>query len=206
MEGVQPVKTTTTSGSSVASRPEDRLRARFEDEALGFLPGMYSTAYGFTRNAADAEDLVQDTFLRAFRGFGRFEPGSNLKAWLYRIMRNTFINDYRKKQREPETVSGIDLDDWYLYSKMAESGLEPSAEDSALQGLPDDDVRKALMALPEGFRTVVLLADVEGFAYTEIAEILGIPAGTVMSRLHRARKVLEKGLWDVMHECGYVGD
>jgi RNA polymerase sigma-70 factor (ECF subfamily) len=182
------------------------LESRFEAEALPLLPGMYSTAFRLTRNASDAEDLIQETFLRAFRGFHQFQEGTNLKAWLYRIMMNTFINIYRKKQREPQTVSDEDIADWYLYSKMAESGVEPSAETEVIESLPDEDVQEALSSLPEQFRVAVLLADVEGFSYKEIAEITGVPIGTVMSRLHRGRKALEKRLWDVMRERGLVRD
>ena len=167
---------------------------------------MYSAAYRLTRNAADAEDLIQETFLRAFRSFHQFEPGTNLKAWLYRILTNTFINSYRKKQREPQTVSDDEVEDWYLCSKMAEEGMEPSAEAAVLVSLPDEDVQEALSSLPEQFRMAVLLADVEGFSYKEIAEIMGVPIGTVMSRLHRGRKALEKGLWDVVRERGLVRD
>jgi RNA polymerase sigma-70 factor (ECF subfamily) len=180
------------------------LRARFEEEALPLMPGMYSAAYGLTRNAADAEDLVQETFLRAYRGFFQFREGTNLKAWLHRIMRNTFNTNYRKRKREPETISVTDVEDWYLYSKMQESGLEPSAESSVLEALPDEEVQGALLSLPERFRTVVLLADVEGFTYAEIAEITEAPVGTVMSRLHRGRKALEKRLWDVVRERRHV--
>lgn len=198
---------TRSSGAVIERAAErDRARARFESEALPLMSGMYSTALGFTRNAADAEDLVQETFLRAFRGFDRFDPDSNLKAWLYTIMRNAFINTYRKKQREPDTVATGDVEDWYLYAKLSEGGVAPSAENTVLEELPDEDVRKALLSLPEGSRAVVLLADVEGFSYAEIAEILGIPAGTVVSRLHRARKALEKRLWDVVQERGHVRD
>jgi RNA polymerase sigma-70 factor, ECF subfamily len=180
------------------------LEARFEAEALPLLPGMYSAAYRLTRNAADAEDLVQETFLRAYRGFHQFQPGTNLKAWLYRILTNTFINSYRKKQREPQTISDDQLEDWYLYSKMAEEGAEPSAETSVLEALPDEDVQEALQSIPEQFRIAVLLADVEGFSYKEIAEITDVPIGTVMSRLHRGRRALEKRLWDVVRERGLV--
>jgi len=191
--------------ASDESRAKD-LETRFEAEALPLLPGMYSAAYRLTRNAADAEDLVQETFLRAYRGFHQFQQGTNLKAWLYRILMNTFINTYRKKQREPRTISDDEVEDWYLYSKMAGEGLEPSAETSVIESLPDEDVQEALQSIPEQFRVAVLLADVEGFSYKEIAEITGVPIGTVMSRLHRGRRALEKRLWDVVRERGLVRD
>jgi RNA polymerase sigma-70 factor (ECF subfamily) len=187
---------------------EDRasLDRRFEQEAMPLLPGMYSAAFRLTRNAADAEDLLQETFLRAYRGFHQFQEGTNLRAWLYRILTNTFINTYRKRQREPQTVSEEETPDWYLYSRMAEDGLEPSAETQVLEALPDEDVQEALSSLPDQFRIAVLLADVEGFSYKEIAEITGVPIGTVMSRLHRGRKALEKRLWEVVRERGLVRD
>ena len=159
-----------------------------------------------TGNAAVAEDLVQETYLRAYRGFSGFEEGTNLRAWMYRILTNTFINSYRKKQREPVTVQEDDLDEWYLFDKLGESGVEPSAEAEVIRSMPDEDVQKALEALPEGFRLAVLLADVEGFSYKEIAQILGIPIGTVMSRLHRGRRALEKALWERVRERGLVSD
>jgi RNA polymerase sigma-70 factor, ECF subfamily len=188
------------------SLPQRDLESRFEADALPLLPGLYSAAYRLTRNSADAEDLVQETFLRAYRGFHQFEEGTNLKAWLFRILMNTFINEYRKRQRQPQTVSDDEVPDWYLYSKMAETGVEPSAETSVIEALPDEEVQEALSSLPEQFRMAVLLADVEGFSYKEIADIMGVPIGTVMSRLHRGRKTLEKRLWDVVRTRGLVKD
>jgi RNA polymerase sigma-70 factor (ECF subfamily) len=195
----------------VARRPpappdDPALKERFEREALPLLPNLYSAALRMTRNPADAEDLVQETYLRAFRGFGGFEEGTNLRAWMYRILTNTFINAYRKRQREPVTVTDEDVEDWYLYDKLGEAGVEASAESAVLERLPDEDVQRALEALPDGFRLAVLLADVEGFSYKEIAEIMGIPIGTVMSRLHRGRKALEKALWETVRERGLVTD
>jgi RNA polymerase sigma-70 factor (ECF subfamily) len=172
---------------------------------LPLLPNLYGAALRLTRNPQDAEDLVQETYLRAYRGFAGFEEGSNLRAWMYRILTNTFINSYRKKQREPVTVSDDDVDDWYLYDRLA-GGAEASAESEVLERLPDEDVQRALEALPEGFRMAVLLADVEGFSYKEIAQIMGVPIGTVMSRLHRGRKALQKALWETVRERGLVTD
>jgi RNA polymerase sigma-70 factor (ECF subfamily) len=186
-----------------AARAEDAaLRARFERDALPMLPSLYPAALRMTRNPADAEDLVQDTYLRAYRGFAGFQEGTNLRAWMYRILTNTFINAYRKKQREPVTVQDDEIEDWYLYDRLGASGVEASAEVEVLERLPDEDVQRALEALPEGFRMAVLLADVEGFSYKEIAEILDIPIGTVMSRLHRGRKALQKVLWKFAEERG----
>ena len=192
---------------SQAAPPDDpALKERFERQVLPLLPNLDSAALRMTRNPADAEDLVQETYLRAYRGFSGFEEGTNLRAWMYRILTNTFINSYRKKQREPVTVQEDDLDEWYLYDKLGENGVEPSAEAEVIRSMPDEDVQRALEALPEGFRLAVLLADVEGFSYKEIAEFLGIPIGTVMSRLHRGRRALEKALWERVRERGLVSD
>ena len=182
------------------------LRHSFEEEALPLLPGLYRAALRLTRNPADAEDLVQEAYLRAYRSFHQFTPGTNLKAWLYRILTNQFINTYRKKQREPQTVPDEEVEDWYLYNRLAREAPDSSAEAVVLESMPDEDVRAALEALPETYRAAVLLADVEGFSYKEIAEILEIPMGTVMSRLHRGRKALEKALWEKVRERGLVRD
>ena len=174
-------------------------QARFSELAMEYMPSLYSTALRMTRNVADAEDLVQETYLRAYRGFGGFEEGTNLKAWLYRILTNTFINTYRAKKRRPDETDIEDVEDLYLYRRLG--GLETalagrSAEDELLDRFTDSEVKEALDALPESFRLAVLLADVEGFAYREIADILEIPIGTVMSRLHRGRKALQKRLYE----------
>jgi RNA polymerase sigma-70 factor (ECF subfamily) len=194
-----------TSAESTRSEAEDQaLRERFERDALPLLSGLYGAALRLTRNPADAEDLLQETYLRAYRGFGGFTEGTNLKAWLYRILTNTFINAYRKRQREPVTVLEDEIPDWYLYDRLNADGESASAESQVLDRIPDEDVKEALDALPESFRMAVWLADVEGFAYKEIAEILGIPIGTVMSRLHRGRKALEQRLREKVRDRGLV--
>ena len=184
-------------------------QANFEKDAMQFAPQLYSAALRMTRNSADAEDVVQETFLKAYRAYGTFEEGTNLKAWLYRILTNTYINRYRKQARRPAEVDFGEVEDFYLYKRLAsgESGSATrSAEEEALEQFVDADVKGAIEALPEHFRMPVLLADVEGFSYKEIAEILDVPIGTVMSRLHRGRKALEKALWGFAEQRGLTGE
>ena len=181
-------------------------KKRFQEEALPLLDPLYSGALRMTRNAADAEDLVQETMLRAYRAFDRFEAGTNLKAWLFRIMTNAYINTYRKKQREPQKVSQDDLEEFDLYQelKLHDPEYSRSAETVVLDQLVDSDIIQALDELPEQFRLAVLLSDVQDFSYAEMAEIMDVPIGTVMSRLHRGRKALQKRLFDLAREKGIV--
>ncbi len=189
------------------SLPVSSDRERFAAYVGQHLDGLFGAALRLTRNRANAEDLLQETFLRAWRSFHTYQEGTNVRAWLYRILMNAYIDTYRKASREPELVDQDDVDEFYLYSKVHESDEYRRAgnpEELLLTNLMDANVTGALESLPEPYRSVVLLADVEGFTYKEIAEILNIPIGTVMSRLHRARRQLEVKLWEYARQARYV--
>lgn len=177
----------------------------FTADAMQHAPQLYSAALRMTRNPADAEDLVQETFLRAYRSYASFEEGTNLRAWLFRILTNTYINAYRAKQRRPQETDLGDVEDLYLYRRLGRiDQAAMSAEDQLLDLFTDDEVKAALEELPDTFRLPVLLADVEDFSYKDIAEVLDIPIGTVMSRLHRGRKAMHRRLYEFAQARGLV--
>lgn len=187
----------------VAEETLEERKRRFETDAVPFIDGLYGAALRMTRNPADAEDLLQETFTRAFSAFDSFRPGTNLKAWLYRILVNTYISSYRKAKRSPQQVLTEDVEPFsYLRELSQDGGRTPEAE--VLDRIPDEEVKRALEELPEQFRMAVLLADVEGFSYKEIADITDASIGTVMSRLHRGRKALQRALWSYARERGLV--
>jgi len=202
---LRPMSSDIGTGIELADRASESPRERkerFERDALIFTSALYGAALRYTKNPQDAEDLVQDTFAKAFNSFHQFEPGTNLKAWLYRILTTTFINTYRKDQRRPQISDG-EVEDWQIFEAASHTSDQgKSAEDVVLENLPDGDVKEALASIPEDFRMVVYYADVEGYSYKEIAEIIGVPTGTVMSRLHRGRKLLRVALADYAKSRG----
>jgi RNA polymerase sigma-70 factor (ECF subfamily) len=185
-------------------------QTKFVDQAMQYMPALYSAGLRMTRNPSDAEDLVQETYLRAYRAFGTFQEGTNLKAWLYKILTNAFINSFRARKRRPQEVDVEDVEVLYLYKRLRGTQGGPaagrSAEDEVLERITDTEVKAAVESLPESFRMTVLLADVEGFSYSEIAEVMDVPIGTVMSRLHRGRRSLQKALLKFVAENGLVSE
>jgi RNA polymerase sigma-70 factor (ECF subfamily) len=185
---------------------EVQKRKAFEKEALPHMDALYRTALRMTKNQNDAEDLVQEAYVKAYRFWDKFEPGSNCRAWLFKIMTNIFINDYRSKSRTPVSVNVDDIDDNFLYGQLANLGPEDNPERRLFSKIFDDDIKKAIEELPDDFRLVVVLSFLEGFSYQEIADIADLQLGTVKSRLHRGRKLLQKQLFDYAIRNGYIKD
>lgn len=181
-------------------------RKQFEAEALPHMDALYRTALRMTKNQSDAEDLVQETMVKAYRFWDKFEPGSNCRAWLFKIMTNIFINEYRSKSRTPVSVNMDDIDDNFLYGQLAAFSPEKNPEEQLFAKIFDDDVKKAIEELPDDFRLVVVLSFLEDFSYQEIADIVDLQLGTVKSRLHRGRKLLQKKLYDYAVKNGFIKD
>jgi RNA polymerase sigma-70 factor (ECF subfamily) len=203
------LKAVTARGAPRAEPPQGEAaanRARFEDEALQHLDALYRTALRMTRNPSDAEDLVQDALVRAYRFYDRFEPGTNFRAWLFKILTNTYINSYRRKQGRPQESSLEDTEEFFLYNQLSGDRGErvTDVEDTVLDSLGADAIQRAIDQLPPQFRTTVQLSDVEGLSYAEIAEATGVAKGTVMSRLFRGRRQLQRALWDQAQAAGFT--
>ena len=204
------LKAVNAEASAKAKNPAEREaaanRARFEDEALKHLDALYRTALRMTRNPSDAEDLVQDALVRAYRFYDRFEPGTNFRAWLFKILTNTYINSYRRKQGRPQESSLEDTEEFFLYNQLSDDGGErvTDVEDTVLDRLGADAIQRAIDQLPPQFRTTVQLSDVEGLSYAEIAEATGVAKGTVMSRLFRGRRQLQRALWEQAQAAGFT--
>lgn len=184
-------------------------RETFSDDAMQYAPQLFSTALRMTRNRSDAEDLVQETFIKAWRAFDSYQQGTNLRAWLFRIMTNTYINKYNAQLRKPLETELDEVEELFLFKRLGafdQSKMNQSAEDQMLELFTDDEVKNAIEELPDGFRIPLLMSDVEGFSYKEIAEILDVPIGTVMSRLHRGRKAMQKMLYEYAKERGLVNE
>src|SRR3979409_1619019 len=198
----RPAPEAETSGDGEAAAN----RARFEEEALAHLDALYRTALRMTRNPSDAEDLVQDALVRGYRFYDRFEPGTNFRAWLFKILTNTYINSYRRKQGRPQESSLEDTEEFFLYNQLSNDGERVTdVEDTVLDRLGADAIQRAIDQLPPQFRTTVQLSDVEGLSYAEIAEATGVAKGTVMSRLFRGRRQLQRALWDQAQAAGFTG-
>jgi len=188
----------------MTDQQKNSFRERFEREAMVHLDALMRTARRMTKSESDAEDLVQETMLKSYRFFDKFEEGTNCKAWLFKIMTNIFINNYRSKVKAPQALAFDDVDDGFLFGQLARTRAVTDPENEFFSKIFDDDVRTAINELPEDFRFVVILSFLEGFSYQEIADITGLQIGTVKSRLHRGRKLLQKGLWDYALRNGFV--